>query len=233
VIRPSLCLAAGACACTWLTASAAVADPQAGMSFGLRTGYSMPSGQVGKAGPTDKVSDLGDSVKGMVPLWLDIGYRVTPNLYLGGSFQYAFGFVNKDKAGPICEQAECSTHDLAFGANVQYHFLPTASFDPWIGAGLGYEILTLSLSQSGSGKASALDQTAKGLQFLNLQLGGDIATSPQFVVGPFVNVTVGKFNSYSVLGKSGGTTVLDQSGDLQDAQIYEWITVGLRGQFNL
>jgi len=46
-------------------------------------------------------------------------------------------------------------------------------------------------------------------------------------------VTVGRFSSYSNVGKAAGTTVLEQDGDLQDPQIYEWVTIGLHGQFNL
>jgi hypothetical protein len=135
---------------------------------------------------------------------------------VGGYFQYAFAQINTDK-GP-CDG--CTAKDMAFGVGAAYHILPEGSFDPWIGASFGYEIL--------SNSAKGGDLSVKGLQFVNLQLGGDFLTSPGLRVGPVVNVAVGKFSSYSI---SAGGASLD--GDLDDAQLHEWITLGVRGQFTL
>jgi len=169
----------------------------------------------------------------MIPLWLDAGYRFNPALYLGAFFQYGFGFVNTDKA-TLCKQdgISCSVHDLAFGANLHYHILPDAEFDPWIGAGFGYEFLTANVSGSTTilGQTITADgsTTIKGFQFLVLEAGGDFKATPAFAVGPFVNFALGKYTSYS--STANGT---ERSGDLQNTGLHEWLTLGVRGQYNL
>jgi hypothetical protein len=207
-----------------------------GFAFGVRTGYALPMGRIGKIATNDPNTaptndSLPDLVSGMVPIWVDAGYRINPNLYVGGFFQFGFGFVNKDK-NPGCEQISCSVQDIAFGANVHYHFLPAASFDPWIGAGVGYEILKISESGTvafgGMQAQFDLDGSFSGLQFVNLQAGGDFKATPDFAVGPFVNLALGQYSGYSV--SFAGSEV---SGDLTDTGLHEWLTLGVRGQFNL
>jgi outer membrane protein W len=167
----------------------------------------------------------------MIPIWVDAGFRFNPNLYVGAFFQYGIGFVNKDK-NPQCEQISCSVSDIAFGANVHYHISPAASFDPWVGAGVGYEMLGLKSSgtvNTGLGQLQLdVSQTIKGLQFVTLQAGGDFKVTPDFAVGPFVNFAMGQYTGYSA--SSGGQEV---SGDLNDTGLHEWLTIGVRGQYNL
>jgi len=222
--------------------STVFAQSDSGLAFGLRVGYAIPMGKAGAipaqaGGVTDTSQDsLHDAVKGMVPLWLDVGYRVNPAVYVGAFFQYGFGIVNKDNASACNQGLSCSAHDIAFGANVHYHILPDAQFDPWVGAGLGYEIL--SASESGNlafgGLSFSVDGSAsyKGFQFLILEAGGDFKATPALAVGPFVNFALGKYTSWSSSVTSAGQTQ-DQSGDLQDTGMHEWLTIGVRGQYNL
>jgi hypothetical protein len=207
-----------------------------GFALGLRAGYALPMGKVGKiqstGGNTSTTDDtLSDALSGMVPIRVDAGYRINPSLYVGGFFQYGFGIINKDKS-QVCNQISCSAHDMAFGANVQYHLLPAASFDPWIGAGVGYEILAIHESGSVPFGTSQIqldvDANLKGFQFVNLEAGGDFKAAPDFAVGPFVNFAMGQYSSYSI--SSGG---FEMSGDLAETGLHEWLTLGVRGQFNL
>src|SRR5207237_1358248 len=127
----------------FLLASATFAHADAkgpGVSLGLRLGYAIPMGKAG-AGAGAMAPDLKDEVKSMIPIQVDVGYRFNPNIYLGGSVQYAFAQLNTDKK----ECDGCSAKDLTFGVNVAYHISPDASFDPWVGAGVGYETTKLSL----------------------------------------------------------------------------------------
>jgi len=73
--------------------------------------------------------------------------------------------------------------------------------------------------------------TAKGLQFLILEAGGDFKASPDLAVGPFVNFTLGQYSRSSNHQTIAGTPE-DQSGDLP-AATHEWLTLGIRGQYNL
>src|SRR5260370_23228545 len=124
-------------------ASAQTGKPD-GLALGLRLGYAIPMGKVAEPSTTPANAnasggDLSDGVSGMIPIWLDVGYRLNPNIFIGGFFQYGFGIVNKD-THPAC--GSCATHDIAFGADVHYHIMPPAPFDPWVGPGTGHEILS-------------------------------------------------------------------------------------------
>jgi hypothetical protein len=234
-----MCLALGV---TCVSSTVLAAGSDSGLALGLRVGYAIPMGKAGvvpaqDGGATDTSNDgLHDTIKGMVPIWFDAGYRINPALYVGAFFQYGFGLVNKDK-NEICNQGlSCSAHDIAFGANVHYHILPDAQFDPWVGLGLGYELVTASESGSATIENTTFNvdgsATLKGFQFLILEAGGDFKATPDFAVGPFVNFALGEFTSWSSTATVSGTTQ-DQSGDLQDTGLHEWLTIGLRGQYNL
>jgi hypothetical protein len=51
-------------------------------------------------------------------------------------------------------------------------------------------------------------------------------------MGPFLGLTLGQYGSYSISRNANGMTT-DQSGDLTDTGVHEWLTIGVRGQFNL
>jgi len=67
-------------------AGASHAD-ETGVEIGVRTGYAIPLGNA--AGD----ADLDQLYSGIIPLWFDLGYRLTPNVMIGGYFQYGFGLV--------------------------------------------------------------------------------------------------------------------------------------------
>jgi hypothetical protein len=73
-----------------------------------------------------------------------------------------------------------------------------------------------------------ISASSKGLEFINLQGGADFPVSPGLRIGPFLSASVGQFSSTSVSG--GG---LEFSGDITDKGIHEWVTIGIRGAFNL
>ena len=216
--------------------SPASADNGSGLALGLRVGYGIPMGDTG--GVTGKESSnvaLHDVVSGMVPLWFDVGYRFTPALYAGAFFQYGFAFVNDQRNAECKQGVSCSAHDIAFGANLHYHALPQGIFDPWLGAGFGYEVLTVNESGTSTSLGTSLpverSWKAKGFQFLILEAGGDFKATPDLAVGPFVNFALGQYSGWSNHQTIDGMPE-DQSGDLPGAT-HEWLTLGVRGQYNL
>src|SRR5215813_5252233 len=51
-----------------------------GFQFGVRSGYAIPLGSAyGPAGQTGGGADFKDLIKGMIPIWGDVGYRFNPN----------------------------------------------------------------------------------------------------------------------------------------------------------
>lgn len=237
----AVCLGLGATC----VSSTVLAQSDSGFALGLRVGYAIPMGKLGAlptqaGGAADTSHDsVHDEIKGMIPIWLDVGYRIDPALYVGAFFQYGFGLVNKDNPNnSACNQGiSCSAHDLAFGANLHYHLMPDAPFDPWLGLGLGYELLTASASGTETlllPQSVTVDgsTTVKGFQFLVLEAGGDFKATPALAVGPFVNFALGEYTSWSSTVTANGASQ-DTSGNLQDTGLHEWLTLGVRGQYNL
>jgi hypothetical protein len=144
---------------------------------------------------------------------------LNPHVYLGAFFIYEFGFL-PDAAASLCQSGgglSCDVHDISFGANVQFHTRPGARFDPWIGAGVGYE--RLSLSASANGRDASL--SASGFQLLDLQIGGDVRFSPSFALGPFVSLSFGQYGSVSGSDALGNRT----SAPIADTAVHEWLLI--------
>ena len=107
-----------------------------GFGAGLRGSYGFP---IGNANGTSLYS----MVQGELAIEGEAGWFLTPHLYIGGYFLYGFGFGNDQN--DICSglDYECSATLIRLGVVVHWHFRPDAFVDPWIGGGLGYEILNI------------------------------------------------------------------------------------------
>jgi outer membrane protein W len=159
---------------------------------------------------------LSDWFPSQVPIWLDAGYLVTPNLLVGLYGQYGFLTVAND-----CDHSEiCSAHEIRFGVQGQYHLAPTRTIDPWLGAGFGYELVSLHNRQGGNRE----DVGFNGWEFLNLQAGVDFEVARPFSLGPFLSVSFDRFSH---------AKFNDQSYDIPDKAWHEWITLGVKGTFGL
>jgi hypothetical protein len=219
-MRKAILAAAGVALASVSMVSPARADGGA-VSLGLRTGYALPMGDSTGGGN----AALGDSISGMVPIWIDAGYKLNPNMYIGADFQYGIAFVNTGKI-TACSQSgvSCSANDVMFGANFHYHFMPDQTIDPWAGIGVGYEILNFSESVMGQSAGVGLN----GFQFLNLQVGGDFKAMPNLGVGPFLMFSLGQFSNCSTSGpNAGGSCTINQTA------MHEWLTFGIRGVYDI
>jgi hypothetical protein len=158
----------------------------------------------------------------MFPIIADVGYRVNRRFYVGGYFQFAF----LTTSGDLCNgAASCSStgSDLRFGALVRYNFSPDARFDPWIGAGTGYEIMNLSITSG----PSTTNASVRGFEFANLQIGGDFHVLPELAIGPLVMMSIGQYASYDISRPGGGST----SGDFSQTALHEWVMFGARAEY--
>src|SRR5579863_7572530 len=117
-MRTAILAAMGVALASVAMATPARADGGA-VSLGLRSGYSLPMGDAVGGGS----GALSDGISGMVPIWIDAGYKLNPNMYIGADFQYGIAFVNTGKQ-PSCNMSgfSCSANDLMFGADFHYHF---------------------------------------------------------------------------------------------------------------
>src|SRR5262245_12481435 len=93
-----------------------------GFELGVRTGYALPFGKM-----DDQSTDVRETISGQIPVWLDVGYRVTPNLVLAAYGQLGIGLFKND-----CPSgASCSAKDWRFGLAARYHIQPAEKLDPW------------------------------------------------------------------------------------------------------
>lgn len=179
-----------------VAAMAMVAVPvvsNAQLQLGARLGYGFTTGEV-VAG-----ADLADGVKALIPVQVELNYKLMKNLALGGYFSYAFGMLG-DAESDFCDLngIDCSASGMRLGIQAIYDFSPGASFDPWVGLGIGYEWLNLS--------EGALDMTLTGWEFATLQVGADWEISKGFGVGPFLSWGFGQYSSMDLGGLSADIT---------------------------
>jgi hypothetical protein len=202
------------------TSSAFAAEDGVGVDLGLRLGYGIPLGS-----SREGVS-LNDYLKGQIPIWVDAGYRFTPNLSAGLYFSYGFSGLKNCPDG-----ADCSAHDMRVGIEGQYRLMPNESIDPWLGVGVGLEWAGTSVSGGGL-SASA---TISGVEFLSLQGGADFNVADGLGVGPFVSFSLGQYNSYSsdCSAPAGFAAACPGSGDIDQKALHEWLMFGVRGVYGL
>jgi hypothetical protein len=181
-----------------------------GVRFGARSGFAIPAGDAFKSSGA-----LSDTIEGYVPVRLDLGARVAHHFYVGALLQVGFLVAN---ACPT--DVHCTGTDVRVGGMIAYHLLPTRLADPWIGAGIGYEILGVKRSSS----SSNLDLTASGLELFALELGLDVRPDSHVRIGPVVSATIGRYSSVVL----NGTTTRDF-----ETALHGWGTIGIRGMYDL
>jgi opacity protein-like surface antigen len=183
--------------------------PESGVSVGLSVGYGIPMGSVSAS------QTMSDLFTGALPIQIDLGYRFTPNLYLGAFYQFSIGFVSSAQEARCTANnwTSCSVGDMQFGLAFVYTFLPYSSFAPYAGLGIGWEIATINYS----GPGGSLSESVSGFQFARLIVGGDFRVGSGFRVGPFVNFSLGQFS---------GDTIVNSS-------IHSWLQFGIKGTVDL
>ncbi|HEY3593913.1 MAG TPA: hypothetical protein VGL13_08565 [Polyangiaceae bacterium] len=191
-----------------------------GFSLGLRIGYGWPLGLLAKG------EDLDANVANMVPVWLDAGYRLSRELYLGGYASFGFASV-ADAACPSI--LSCSASDLRFGVNAHLHLgnliglIGVAPIDPWVGLGVGYETTSIKLEFNGT----TATETDRGFELGNLQLGVDWTSFGALRVGGFFTLTLAQYSSRTIDDVTGS------SDHTPDRALHLWLILGVRGQYDL
>jgi hypothetical protein len=181
-----------------------------GFQMAVRTGYSVPMGKVAEG------ADMSNYFSGQVPIIVDIGGKVIPELFLGGYFGLGFGATAGDlKRACDDANASCFTLGLHLGVEAQYHILPHGSVNPWIGYGLGLE----SVGYSATIGNTTQHESLAGFEFARFSGGVDFRVSKVFGVGPFVDFSMGKYSS----ANDGDTSI-----DIPNTAAHQWLTLGAR-----
>jgi hypothetical protein len=184
----------------------------------LRAGLAVPLGDAnGRPG-----GEMSNAFSPQVPLLVEIGGKPIPNLFIGGYLGLGFGGTAGDLKN-TCADSTCFTVGARLGAEIQYHIVPGATANPWIGYGIGYESIAVAFTE-GSQTGSL---SYNGFEFGHFMAGVDFRLSRLFGLGPFADFAIGQYRRtrYEL---TGDVTV---EGDIAEKGTHQWLTVGLRTVF--
>ncbi len=180
-----------------------------GLTLGVGVGYGLPFGDVAYSGSS--ADGLGDSISGIFPLMLDLGFRSDELFAVALALSYGPALTKN------CDGYECEAHDTQVALDVRLHFATEERFSGWFAGGFGYEWLTAAMY----GPWRAGEVTFKGYLF-GLQLGGDYRLMSNLTVGPFIGLRFGRF-----------TKANSEGLDDDDKTWHGWVTLGVRSEITL
>jgi len=198
------------------------AEPRLGVDLGVQFGFALFQGRINESIPLV----LNDALFSMVPLIVDAGYRADDRIAVGLRFQYGIVQLREAGGGEACGPGvDCRGSATAVAAHVTAHLPVSTLFVPWLRLGGGYEWLRMQLTGDFRGAPADIDVRFRGWTFGLAEVGADGALLPQFAVGPFVGVSVGRYN----FGSDSDTP----EKPLVYKRVHEWVMFGLRGVFSL
>jgi opacity protein-like surface antigen len=194
-----------------------------GLVLGGRVGYGAPFGDISGNDPA-----LGDLMDSKIPIGLELGYRFNRTVWGMLYLELAPAFVNDS----FCPSgANCRAADFRFGVEAQFHLAPYQPVDPWVGVGVGLEVLSARTNiVFPNGTTALADASYLGLEFPLLEGGLDFNVAPQLAIGPFVSLGLGTYTSFSYDPKDGSGTT---THSITDKTLHGWLEVGVKGTFKL
>jgi len=202
-----------------------------GFQLALRTGASVPFGKA-----TNDV-DLSDFSSVQVPFLVDIGGKPLPWLFLAGYIGFGFGGAGGSTAD-FCDRANlgCAGFGWRAGAEAHYQFIPGGKVNPWVGYGIGYEAVSLAMAKDDGDDDTEIEEedvaaaALAGYEFAHLMGGADFRLNKVVGLGPFIDVSFGR---YTKLGFANGAGETTDSKDIDDSDeaTHGWVTFGIRVVF--
>ncbi|MFO0582978.1 MAG: Ig-like domain-containing protein [Anaeromyxobacter sp.] len=198
-----------------LLAIAAPAGAHAQAFVGARLGWALPVGDVAKASPRNE--PMKDEFAWQAPLQLDAGLRLLSRLEVGGYAGYGYA-----KAGDRCAAGStCSARVVNLGVQAAWRFM-LGRRSPWAGASFGYEWARNKVTDGGDVR----ELKVAGFDALRVMGGYDWAVGERGMVGPFAQVSFGRYRNLTVVSPLG--TAVGAS-----PVMHSWFTFGVRGTFDV
>ncbi|QSQ24188.1 outer membrane beta-barrel protein [Pyxidicoccus parkwayensis] len=234
---------------TEAAATAPASAEKSGLEVSLAVGFQAGAGYVYKNGLRldGQVGDvkLSDTANGGLVLAADLGYRINDHWFVGAFGQYSKVLV-KNNPYSCPDGYDCSTNQIRLGPQVQYHFSPKASFDPWVGLGFGIVLLSSKIEgplsiPTPAGTLTghlAIDSKLRGPEYVSLTVGGKWNFGDNFAFGPYLNGTYARYTvragttTVTLPPELGGTSTTSDLGPVDDGP-YGLIILGVRGTFTL
>ncbi len=204
-----------------------VAQAEPRFEAGGRLGYALHLGAL------ESGTDLSELTLGRVPLWVDLGVRLTHAVSIASYLEVGPGVPGRllerdcDAYRALGTECDAQTGSLRIGLQSQLHLAPGAAIDPWVGLMAGYEWLAFELELERSGDSSELARGVHGFE-LGLQGGADFRISSSVGLGPFAALTFGRYHSYVSECEGECGVVPRASGEIAKPSLHEAIVLGVR-----
>ncbi|HZZ83970.1 MAG TPA: hypothetical protein VFE30_05495 [Anaeromyxobacteraceae bacterium] len=183
-----------------------VTTPSNTFELSLAAGYGQGLGPVASGVPT-----LQGFGKAGGSFTLNAGWRISPRWEAG-----LYGEFGDFSSGNLAGSDHALT--AAAGLQGQFHLLPAAQLDPWVGLGAGW--------RGYWSRINGNDYGLQGLDLVRLQAGVDYRLTRQLSVGPVAGITLTGFLSHEPIGASGYS-------DTHDRKVDTFVFAGIGGRFDL
>lgn len=187
---------------------------QAGFTMGARFGLGFPGGEAFDGGDIDEVVARSNSFM----------------FHLGGAFAQNHasieGFLEVSPMTLDSQLEEdcdfygdsCAAVGMRVGVMGTFRFAPQQFLSPWVGGGLGWEMLYADFDY--------YTYTFTGTTF-ELMGGVDFKAGPVFSWGPYASMQFGTYTDATYWDDAGGSVDFDP-----DAGMHTWFQIGIRGKFD-
>jgi hypothetical protein len=169
---------------------------RSGLTFGLSFGVSLPNGKA-QGSTTDPLTGLvstgleSDVVGVLLPVTLDIGYRLTPHWYLGGYFGVAYGTGSNCAEGGT-DSASCWETQIRVGVDAEYDIVTDRWYQPWVSVGVGWETMNeMETDQEGDESSGS----SNGIEFANVGVGVDFRVHDRSRLGPYFMTSLATYDN--------------------------------------
>ena len=193
------------------------------IAVGGRAGFELPLGEV------NGNNELANIVRSSIPLGVDLGYRFDPRLYVGLYGQYGFANARQTTCIGCGYTTSSDAHVVKFGLNVEYDLAPAGgSRTPWLGAGLGYELLYA--KHTGPGFMNT--ERWRGFEWIHVAAGVDFEPIERLRVGPYGGISLGEYNRlrYRDQPEIAVSDAIGSDDGGGGRAIHGWFTLGVRVQ---
>jgi hypothetical protein len=194
---------------------------QTGFQLAFRTGVAIPAAKVSQ-GDGNGMSDV---FAWQVPILAELGGKPLSELFVGAYAGFGLGGVSSSfETQCNTVGVSCSSRTLRIGIESIVYLLPSRRVDPWIGYGIGLETTTLVTEAN---KAVAT-QSLYGLELAHLMAGFDARISHFVGVGPYADISLGR---YSSLHRDQTVAAAAVDDDIAHPALHAWVTLGARVVF--
>jgi hypothetical protein len=198
------------------------------VSLGLRTGYALPAGDAYDQSGLGGTFAQKDLARAMVPVQAEASWRLSPTLSAGVYLAYGIGQTGA-KLGDLCSSPGASCDgptETRYGVLAAYGLGPRGPVEPWLGLSAGIASTSFKVDNLAYG---VLEGTLRGWD-AQVEGGADFPMTQALRVGPLLSLGIGQYRVQRITQAGQGTVA---GGGVTTPKTHEWITLGVRGRFDI